>query len=95
MRRIIRNIIHPYYASVLRDQILPEQEITLRNLAEKAARDGMRILEIGSWCGCSSVILGRVARAIMKLKIRFGTRQDENSFRTLRWWNARTGYPTI
>ena len=40
MRRIIRNIIHPYYASVSRDQILPAQEITLHNLAEKAARDG-------------------------------------------------------
>lgn len=83
MKRIIRNIIHPYYASVLRDQITPAQEITLCNLAEKAARDGMRILEIGSWCGCSSVILGRVARA------------HDGKLVCVDWWRGRTGERAI
>lgn len=83
MRRIIRNVIHPYYASVLRDQILPAQEITLRNLAEWSARDGMRILEIGSWCGCSSAILGRVARA------------HDGKLVCVDWWRGRTGERAI
>jgi len=59
----IKNLLAPYYACLWRDQMIPAQVSTLRNLAEKSARDGMCILEIGSWCGCSSAILGRVARA--------------------------------
>ena len=59
----VKSLMLLHYASLRRDQMIPAQEITLHNLAERAARDGMRILEIGSWCGFSSALLGRVARA--------------------------------
>ena len=39
-----------------------EERIILRKLALAAARDGCKILEIGSWCGDSSVVLGKVAQ---------------------------------
>ncbi len=38
-----------------------EQRIVLRSLAEAVARPGCKLLEIGSWCGDSAVILGKVA----------------------------------
>jgi hypothetical protein len=40
-----------------------EQETVLRGLAEAAARPHCRFLEVGSWCGDSTVILARVAQA--------------------------------
>jgi predicted O-methyltransferase YrrM len=40
-----------------------EQESVLRGLAEAVARPSCRFLEVGSWCGDSSVVLGAVARA--------------------------------
>src|SRR5262245_58787767 len=39
-----------------------EQEVVLRGLAEAAARRRCRFLEVGSWCGQSSVVLARVAQ---------------------------------
>jgi predicted O-methyltransferase YrrM len=80
MNAIIEYILtNPFYQTTRRDQMFPAQKITLRNLAEKSARDGMRILEIGSWCGCSSAILGRVAREHAGLLV------------CVDWWRGRTG----
>ncbi len=39
-----------------------EQEIVLRTLARSVARPGCRFLEVGSWCGQSTVVLARVAQ---------------------------------
>lgn len=39
-----------------------EQEIVLQVLAGAVARPGCRFLEVGSWCGDSAVVLGKVAR---------------------------------
>lgn len=39
-----------------------EQEVVLRNLAHAAARPNVKFLEVGSWCGDSSVLLAQVAR---------------------------------
>jgi hypothetical protein len=39
-----------------------EQEAVLRGLALSGARPGCRFLEVGSWCGDSSLILATVAR---------------------------------
>ncbi|MBF0344766.1 MAG: class I SAM-dependent methyltransferase [Nitrospirae bacterium] len=39
-----------------------EQRIILKQLAESVARPGCRFLEIGSWCGDSTTVIGRVAR---------------------------------
>lgn len=39
-----------------------EQEVILEALAEASARPGCLFLEVGSWCGDSAVVLGRVAR---------------------------------
>ncbi len=39
-----------------------EQRIVLRTLAESVATPGCRLLEIGSWCGDSSVVLGKIAK---------------------------------
>lgn len=38
------------------------QKIVLRTLAESVAKQGCSFLEIGSWCGESSIILGKVAQ---------------------------------
>ncbi|MBM4297406.1 MAG: class I SAM-dependent methyltransferase, partial [Deltaproteobacteria bacterium] len=44
-------------------QIPTEAErVVLRKLALCSAQEGCKILEIGSWCGDSAVILGKVAR---------------------------------
>src|SRR5438445_676616 len=39
-----------------------EQEVVLRTLAQAAARPGCKFLEVGSWCGGSSVLLARVVQ---------------------------------
>src|SRR5947208_11534627 len=39
-----------------------EQEAVLRGLAQSAARPHCRFLEVGSWCGDSTIILGKVAQ---------------------------------
>jgi len=41
-----------------------EQEIVLRGLALAAARPGCRFLEVGSWCGDSTVLFAEVLREI-------------------------------
>jgi hypothetical protein len=41
-----------------------EQEIVLRGLALSAARPGCRFLEIGSWCGDSTVLFAEVVREV-------------------------------
>ena len=40
-----------------------EQEVILRTFAEASSRPGCQFLEIGSWCGDSTLILGKVAQA--------------------------------
>ena len=79
----IKNLLTPYYACLWRDQMIPAQVATLRNLAKKAVRDGMRILEIGSWCGYSSAILGKVARA------------NDGLLVCVDWWRGITGERAI
>jgi len=37
-----------------------EQEVVLMALAESVARPGCKFLEVGSWCGDSTVILGKI-----------------------------------
>jgi glycosyltransferase involved in cell wall biosynthesis/predicted O-methyltransferase YrrM len=39
-----------------------EQEVVLQTLAQAAARPGCRFLEVGSWCGDSTLLLGRIAQ---------------------------------
>jgi len=39
-----------------------EQEIMLTTLAESVAKPGCKFLEVGSWCGDSTVILGKIAQ---------------------------------
>jgi predicted O-methyltransferase YrrM len=39
-----------------------EEAVVLRTIALSAARPGCRFLEIGSWCGDSTIILGKVAQ---------------------------------
>jgi len=39
-----------------------EQHIVLRALAKSAAKPGCDFLEVGSWCGDSSLVLGEIAR---------------------------------
>ncbi|MBF0120897.1 MAG: class I SAM-dependent methyltransferase [Desulfobacterales bacterium] len=39
-----------------------EQEIVIQTLAESVAKHGCKFLEIGSWCGDSTVILGKVVQ---------------------------------
>jgi hypothetical protein len=56
-----------------------EQEAVLRRLARAAARPGCRFLEVGSWCGDSTVILAEVARE-------FGGRLF-----CVDWWQGNAG----
>jgi predicted O-methyltransferase YrrM len=39
-----------------------EQAVILATLAESIARPGCRLLEVGSWCGDSTMVLGEVAK---------------------------------
>lgn len=39
-----------------------EQAVVLTALAESVARPGCRFLEVGSWCGDSAVVIGKVAK---------------------------------
>lgn len=39
-----------------------EQEVVLMALAESVARPGCKFLEIGSWCGDSTIILGKIVQ---------------------------------
>jgi len=43
-------------------QIVPEQQVVLRTLAESVARQECKFLEIGSWAGDTACVLGHVAR---------------------------------
>lgn len=42
--------------------LVQEQKIVLETLAKSVAKSGCKFLEIGSWCGDSTVILGKVAQ---------------------------------
>ncbi|MBU4443630.1 class I SAM-dependent methyltransferase [bacterium] len=39
-----------------------DQKVVLRTLAESVARQGCKFLEIGSWCGDSTIVLGNIAK---------------------------------
>ena len=41
---------------------VPEQAVILKTLAESVAHPGCRLLEVGSWCGDSAMVLGEVAK---------------------------------
>lgn len=48
---------------IFRQQIaVPEQRTVLRELTRSCARKGMRVLEVGSWCGDSTVEIGDEVR---------------------------------
>ncbi len=49
-------------ASMRFDQLAKEQRVVLRQLAKSISHDSCRMLEIGSWCGDSTIVLGQVAR---------------------------------
>ena len=57
-------------------QIAPEQKVVLRTLAESVAKSGCTFLEIGSWTGDSTVVLGKVAK-----------RHDGHVF-CIDWWKG-------
>lgn len=49
--------------NVLAKQVaVEEQAVVLTALAASVARAGCRFLEVGSWCGDSAVVLGKIAR---------------------------------
>lgn len=58
-----------------------EQEKVLRALATAVARPGCRFLEVGSWCGDSSVVLGHVAR------------EHGGHLWCIDWWKGTAGTP--
>lgn len=46
----------------INQMLVLEQKIVLETLAKSVAKPGCRFLEIGSWCGDSTVILGKIAQ---------------------------------
>jgi hypothetical protein len=50
------------FASRRKQMAVDEQSTVLTSLAQSVARPGFRMLEVGSWCGDSAVVLGRVAK---------------------------------
>jgi len=44
------------------DQTSVEELSTIKQIVKKHTHKNMRILEIGSWMGCSSVVLGEIAK---------------------------------
>jgi len=56
-----------------------EQRVVLCTLAESIATPGCRILEIGSWCGDSSVVLGKIAK------------QNNGHLFCIDWWKGSEG----
>lgn len=62
--------------NVMYNQIYGSQGTTLKVLANKVAKPGCLFLEIGSWCGQSSVILGKVAQ------------QNNGLLFCVDWWNG-------
>ncbi len=56
-----------------------EQAVILATLAESVARAGCRLLEVGSWCGDSTMVLGAVAK-----------RHDGHLF-CIDWWKGNIG----
>ena len=56
-----------------------EERIVLRRLTHCAARDGCKILEIGSWCGDSAIVLGNVAR------------EKSGQMFCVDWWRGNSG----
>lgn len=56
-----------------------EQRIMLKALAESTASPGCKFLEVGSWCGNSAIILGKVAQA------------NGGHLFCVDWWKGNTG----
>lgn len=56
-----------------------EQAIVLTSLAESVAHNGCKLLEIGTWCGDSSMVLGEVAR------------KHNGHLYCIDWWKGNTG----
>lgn len=44
------------------DQMWGEESVVLRNIINANNKPEIKILEIGSWCGCSTLILGAAAK---------------------------------
>ena len=57
----------------------PQQKQVLRALAESAARPGCRFLEVGSWCGDSASVFGKVAR------------ENDGRLICVDWWRGSDG----
>ncbi len=69
-----------YFATDPWKRQLPfEKKIVLRTLAESCARRGCRFLEIGSWCGDSAVVLGKVAK------------KNQGVLFCVDWWRGNSG----
>ena len=60
-----------------------EQRIVLRILAESAARAGCKFLEVGSWCGDSTVLLGKVVQ------------ENGGQLYCVDWWKGNEGTELI
>ena len=65
----------------IREKQIPtgEQQTVLRALAMSASRVGCKFLEVGSWCGDSAVILGKVAQ------------QNGGNLFCVDWWKGNIG----
>ncbi len=60
-----------------------EQRIVLITLAESAARASCKFLEVGSWCGDSTVLLGKVAQ------------ENSGQLYCIDWWKGNEGTELI
>jgi len=61
------------------DQLVAQQRLVLRRLAESVAHEGCRLLEVGSWCGDSAVVLGNVAK------------RNNGKLFCIDWWKGNIG----
>lgn len=56
-----------------------EQAAVLSSLATQVASDGCRLLEVGSWCGNSAIVLGNIAR------------EKNGKLFCIDWWKGNPG----
>ena len=56
-----------------------EQKIVIETLARLSAKQGCKFLEIGSWCGDSTLILGKVAK------------ENQGHLYCIDWWKGNIG----
>lgn len=61
------------------NQITDEQKIILKYLAESVAKKGVQFLEIGSWLGDSTIVLGKVAQ------------KHKGTLVCVDWWKGNPG----